>query len=184
MLLLNCLPCRDFTNPYLPCEGGVQPPQGAGMGAAAAGQQQQQQQQHSSSDSSRANAAVSAIAELSCGRHQLAGQGSRQLSSCHATLPLIATQVSNRWPWHCEATGSQRTIHSTHTHPPSALHLLAAGHLRPAAAAAAAATCVVPQCRAASCCPEALPAACSHTGRAAAAPSCAAVLAVIVSWLQ
>lgn len=42
---------RDFTNPYLPCEGAVQPPQGTGMmgaAAAAAGQagMHQQQQQH------------------------------------------------------------------------------------------------------------------------------------------
>lgn len=43
---------RDFTNPYLPTEGVVQPMQGSGMGAAAvaaaggqgAGMQQQQQQ--------------------------------------------------------------------------------------------------------------------------------------------
>lgn len=40
--------CRDFTNPYLPCEGGIQPPQVAGMGAAGHGMAQHygEQQQH------------------------------------------------------------------------------------------------------------------------------------------
>lgn len=37
--------CRDFTNPYLPCEGAVQPPQVSGMGAAA-GHAMPPQQQH------------------------------------------------------------------------------------------------------------------------------------------